>query len=304
MHRVLLAMAAFPVLLFAACSDSDGGGSGEKTEDGLKAAVRSFGEDMFGGEYDDAYKAFAAECRDETTLAQFKASMRIASGFMEALAGAGLDDIKVDDVEVRNFDGESGEVKVTLDYPDEFEDLAGEDLQDDTWKKWVWEDDRWVNPDCEGLASGLGATDDDNATTGGSSPATPFVPGAGPAVGEKVEAGGSSYTIHGIEDPAEASGSFGPAEGNRWVVIEVSQTALDDTDSARPFDFTLQDAEGFVYDSTFGEAEPEFPMEELAPGRTVRGFITFEVPEDAELVAVYVEAESFEPAIVLADLTR
>ncbi|MCO5201114.1 MAG: DUF4352 domain-containing protein [Chloroflexi bacterium] len=292
-------LAALAFVFVAACGGGDGGDA--KSEAGLEKAVRRAAEGIFGGDLHDAYGAYSKECREETSYEEFAAGMKLAEAFMEAFTGAKLKDIEVKDVEVRNFSGDRGEVKLVV----EARDIEGFDEgQEEEWSEWVWEDGKWVQTDCGDLGPGgvLGGGDD--AAPSDDEPQPVPTPGAGSAIGTAVEAGGSRYTVHSIEDPAKAGEYFGPDPGKRWVVIEVTQEALDRQVSGSPFDFTIQDSDGFIYDFDFGEKEPEFSSRELAPGQRQRGFITFEVPEDAELVAVWVDADFPKPHTLIADLTR
>ena len=293
-------LAALALLFVSACG---GGGSGEaKSEAGLEKAVRRAAEGLFGGDLHDAYDSYSKECREQTSYEEFAAGIKLAEAFMEAFAGAGLDDISVKDVQVRNLEGDRGEALLVV----EAKDIEGfDETEDEEWTEWSWEDGKWVQTDCGDLGpdGGLGDGGGDTATSDDEPRPVP-TPGSGPAAGTPVEAGGSRYTVHSIEDPAKAGEYFGPDPGNRWVVIEVTQEALDKQVSGSPFDFTVQDSDGFIYDFEFGEKEPEFTNRELAPGQRQRGFITFEVPEDAELVAVWVDADFPKPHTLIADLTR
>lgn len=293
-------LAALALLFVSACGG--GGGGDAKSEVGLEKAVRRAAEGIFGGDLHDAYDSYSKECREQTPYTEFAAGMKLAEAFMEAFTGAKFKDIKVKDVEVRNFEGETGEAKLVV----EAKDVEGfDDGQEEEWSEWTWEDGKWVQTDCAGLASdGVLGGGGDGPPASNDEPQPVPTPGAGPTVGTPVEAGGSRYTVHSVEDPAKAGEYFGPDPGKRWVVIEVTQEATDKQVSGSPFNFTVQDKDGFIYDFDFGEKEPEFSSRELAPGQRQRGFITFEVPEDAELVAVWVDADFPKPHTLIADLTR
>lgn len=298
--RVLPGILGVLVLLFvAACGGGDGADA--KSEAGLETAARRAAEGLFGGNLRDAYNSYSKECREQTPYSEFAAGMKLAEAFMEAFTGMKLKDIKVKDIQVRNFTGERGEAMLLV----EAKGLDGFGEDDGEWAEWMWEDDKWVQVDCgdlgpDGVLGGAGDGDDTGTRDVQPVPS----PGSGPALGTPVEAGGSRYTVHSVEDPAKAGEFFGPDPGKRWVVIEVTQEALDKQVSGSPFDFTVQDKDGFIYDFDFGEKEPEFGSRELAPGQRQRGFITFEVPEDAELVAVWVDADFPRPHTLIADLTR
>ena len=293
MLRALLIPVLAISLVLGACGGDDGGDG--KNEKGLEKAVERAAKGIFGGDLRDTYDAYSKECREQASFEQFKAGMVLAEAFMEAFTGAGLDDIEVKEVKTRNFDGEKGEALLVLDAGD----LEGFDASEEEWHEWVWEDGAWVQPDCSDMGGGSDAG-------GASETRTQEVPkpGSGPTIGTPVEAGGSRYTVHSVVDPAPKGEFFEPKEGNRWITIEVTQEALSKKVSGSSFDFSVQDKDGFIYDFTFGGKEPEFTMMDLGPGQRQRGFITFEVPEKAELVAVWVDADWPDPETLLTDLTR
>lgn len=192
-------LAALALVFVAAC----GGGGDSKSEAGLEKAVRRAAEGMFGGDLRDFYDSYSKECREQTSYREFKSTMDVAEAFLKAFAGAGLDDIKVKDVQVRNFEGERGEALVVVE-----SDIEGfDENQEEDWTEWAWEDGKWVQTDCSSLAmdGGLGDGGDDTTTEQQPVPS----PGSGPAIGTPVEAGGSRYTVHSIEDPAKAASSSG-----------------------------------------------------------------------------------------------
>ena len=119
-----------------------------------------------------------------------------------------------------------------------------------------------------------------------------------------VEVGGSSYTVHKVLDPAPA-GVFGMDEGKRLVAVDITQAAGDSDDNYNSRYFSVQDADGYVYQRVFKSAdvEPSFGYGVLTAGQKVRGWVSFEVPESAILVAVMTQAEVLGPNVVIADLT-
>ena len=125
-----------------------------------------------------------------------------------------------------------------------------------------------------------------------------------PPIGTTVEAGGSSYTVNELRDPAPA-GIFGVDAGKRLVAVDVTQVGVNDADRYSPDRFFIQDADGYVYDEDFRATsiEPRFGSGELATGQRVRGWVSFQVPAQAVLAAVLVETEWFGPKILIADLT-
>jgi len=292
--RALMMILAGAALLLAACGGDDGGDG--KNEKGLEKAAERAAKGLFGGDLHDTYDAYSKECREQASFDQFKAGMVLAEAFMEAFTGAGFDDIEVKEVKTRNFDGEKGEALLVLDAGG----LEGFDSSEEEWSEWVWEDGAWVQTDCSDMGGGA----DEGEASEIPTQEVPK-PGSGPAVGTPVEAGGSRYTVHSVTDPAPKGEYAQPKPGNRWITIEVTQEALEKKVSGGgAFDFSVQDKDGFIYDYTFGGKEPEFKMMDLAIGQRQRGFITFEVPENAEVVAIWVDANWPKPQTLIADLTR
>ena len=132
---------------------------------------------------------------------------------------------------------------------------------------------------------------------------TPTPTPAPPIVGTTVEAGGNSCTVNVVRDPAPPA--FGVVSGKRLVAIDVTQVCIAAGDSYNEWNFGIQDTEGYIYDTgdAFTDIEPSLSAGELVAGQRVRGWVSFQVPEAAVLVAVLVEAEIFGPKIVIADLT-
>ncbi|WP_322796606.1 DUF4352 domain-containing protein [Tepidiforma sp.] len=299
--RRLMAPIPFLLVLFAAAAC--GGGDGDsRTEEGLQEAARKATQAMLKGEYETAYNAFAKECRDQVSLEAFRSSTQLAMTFVQAFLGASLSEFSVEKVEVQNFSPDRGEVRVTLKPPQKLADR--QDLADFTepneWEPWKWEDGRWVVADCSGLA-GFGDAGDTGVDSGPQPTAVPL--GSGPKLGETVDAGEVKVTVRAFEDPAQTSPRE-PGEGQRFVAIDVVVEGVSGDPSVGAFDFSVQDRDGYVYPSSFGEREPALQMTQLAPGRQVRGWVTFEVPENADIVAVYADVAFPDPEVLVADLTR
>ena len=124
------------------------------------------------------------------------------------------------------------------------------------------------------------------------------------AIGTTVDAGGSSYTLNEVKDPAPA-GILGVDAGKRLVALDITQVGMsDETDSYNALNFAVQDAEGYVYDpaSSDADVDPSLGAGELAFGQIVRGWVVIEVPETARLVSVLVAAEVFGSRVTIADL--
>lgn len=56
------------------------------------------------------------------------------------------------------------------------------------------------------------------------------------------------------------------------------------------FNYEAQDSDGYVYEHGFHESkEPSFDSGDISSGQTRRGWVTIEVKEDAEIVAIIVQ---------------
>ncbi len=80
-----------------------------------------------------------------------------------------------------------------------------------------------------------------------------------------------------------AEGTESPATGKRYVAVEVTiENRSDETLRYAPDDFQVTDSAGRAYPAVEGGVDPAITLGELAPGDAIRGWISFEVPEDVE----------------------
>ena len=125
-------------------------------------------------------------------------------------------------------------------------------------------------------------------------------------IGTTVEAGGSSYTVNEIIDPAP-EGGFRAKDGNRLITIDVTQKAIDDEEPFNLLYFAAQDSDGFVYEpSLYSSAimEPSMGSGELGSGQLVRGWVSFEIPDTATLISILVEPEVFGQRVTIANISN
>jgi hypothetical protein len=124
---------------------------------------------------------------------------------------------------------------------------------------------------------------------GGSGGATPE-PGANPVrVGEPIDYAGSRYTVLQVVDP-EPPGFFRPLEGRRRVTMEIRQESLGQAVAYSFALFYLRDVEGMEHNWSITNGEPPFGSGSLAPGESVTGWVTFDVPQNAVPAALVVLA--------------
>jgi hypothetical protein len=291
---VLALLGAIAVAL-AAC----GGGNGDaRTEEGLRKAAETAARASLKGDFKAFYNTFSKECRDQVSREAFEAQSRLAFTFVETFLGVKMKDFEVESVEIRNFTPDAAEVAIKLRPP------KGAEMFSDPgeFESWKWENGRWVVAECTGLlgdlAPGGGSTD-----FGGGGPSATAVPlGSGPRLGEAVKVDAATVTVNAFEDPAKVDAN--PAEGSRFVAFDVTIEATTGPVSVSSFSFTAQSKDGFVFDAAFFGRQPELRSQDLAQGRKIRGWVTFEVPRDQRIVALFANFSFSGADTLVADLTR
>ncbi len=130
------------------------------------------------------------------------------------------------------------------------------------------------------------------------------------SVGETLVYDPVQLTINQVEMDWESTAdlSSDPAEGNQYVVFDVTITNVGDEDFPyNSFFFTLKDSEGFEYDRGFviGGPGQELSSGRLDPGDKIRGWMIFEVPIEVEgLKAIYVPLIAFRDDIKITVLLQ
>jgi hypothetical protein len=117
------------------------------------------------------------------------------------------------------------------------------------------------------------------------------------AVGEPIAVGELGLTVHGVSSP-EGTQFAKPAEGNRFVVVELSIANNGDeaANLSTLLQMKLKDAGGRQYAPDLlaaTAADGAAPEGELAPGETVRGPVGFQVPAKAEGLAFVFDGDIF-----------
>ena len=299
--------------LLAACGGSDDGTS----EDALKERVKESAEAIFQGEAREAYETFSEECQEEVSMSEFRSTLEVAAAFFEGFADMKLEDLEVTEVKIRNFEDDSAEAAIVVEAKDGNE-AAEEFLGDeDEYSRWEVEDGQWVLADCSdlGFDSGDDAADDDSddaAATPTRTTATVRTPTAAPTsavrpkLGETAQLELAKYTVNAVQDNVAGTEFFKPKAGMRWIAFDVTIEAVKET-TYNPFDFSVQDADAFVYDPAFVPVDspsPDLSSGDLAVGERIRGWVFFEVPLNAKLNSVRVTPDFGKPATVIADLTK
>jgi hypothetical protein len=102
-------------------------------------------------------------------------------------------------------------------------------------------------------------------------------------VGETLAQGDYRLTVTKV-DSAASFGSFARADvGKKLVAVEVIiESADNDGVSVNPMYASLKDSDGYEYNDTFGQEPALKSQNDLPRGEKVRGWLTFEVPDEAK----------------------
>ncbi|MBU1289963.1 DUF4352 domain-containing protein [Patescibacteria group bacterium] len=89
---------------------------------------------------------------------------------------------------------------------------------------------------------------------------------------------------YGISKHQESDSWRQPSLGNKYIAIDIELTNITDNPKYySTYDFELYDNQGHIYERSIYEKEPKFESIELAPTRKMRGYITYEVPNNINL---------------------
>lgn len=105
-------------------------------------------------------------------------------------------------------------------------------------------------------------------------------------LGETIRLGDYVVSVSKMEDPYKAQNQYTqPDSGNRFVAVEVvyENGTTDKSLDYNPFDWKLFDSEGYGFESSFmADKEPRLSSGTLNPSGKVRGWLTFEVPQESK----------------------
>jgi hypothetical protein len=121
------------------------------------------------------------------------------------------------------------------------------------------------------------------------------------AQGEAFEFRGLRVTVGGVTDPWEsADGAFIPLPGYRFVAIEfeAANPAGAPLAFSPPLDVVLRDSAGETYMVLLGQRGGDFLGEEIAPGQSLSGSFTFELPEGRHPATLEFRREGSRPVDV------
>ncbi len=98
------------------------------------------------------------------------------------------------------------------------------------------------------------------------------------------------FTIHSIENYEIADTDRQPEEGFRLIAFDVEiKNISNEMQGYNVYNYEAQDSDGYVYGYGFGFSEtkdPFFGAGDISSGQTRRGWVTIQVKEDSEIVAI------------------
>jgi hypothetical protein len=226
-QKLLLAFftVLFAVLVGAACGGSGGSVSADPTREGLRETVRAHAEAII-EKPADAYGYFSDACKDSLSRSDFAGQMILASAMFEGFFGFPLNEMKVSDVEVVDFEGATGSVLVTAIGPD------GEDIgDDDEPEQWRYEDGRWVRDDCD---DGFGVDSDDADKADDTEPAMPPV-----KLGSRAEFGDWVVVVRSVDQSDEVE-SYEDCTGCVGFAVNIEATYMGEDEGNAGWDLSLK----------------------------------------------------------------
>lgn len=129
------------------------------------------------------------------------------------------------------------------------------------------------------------------------------------AVGDLVELGDWQVKVHGVTDPFTSSNQFvQPAAGNRYVAADIEVFNRSDAPQtvSSLLCFELQDSTNVAYQLSMagaGSGGPLPPDGEVAPGASLRGTLTYEVPAAATGLRIHFKCELFSTGSAVINLS-
>ena len=124
-----------------------------------------------------------------------------------------------------------------------------------------------------------------------------------PAQGQPFLVSGTRYTVNEVRDP-EPPGFFSPANGMRFIAVDITQEAVTAPSPYSIAYFNLRDSDGKDYGWANGNSTPALGNSTLAPGQSTRGWVVFQVPAAAKITTLIGWPDHAKPGVPIADLSR
>jgi hypothetical protein len=125
-------------------------------------------------------------------------------------------------------------------------------------------------------------------------------------IGDQVKLDNQILTVLDISEYQSDNEFAQPTEGNKYMAVDVE---LENSDNQpidyNVYDFEIQDENSYTYkQALIGDKEPRYSSGTLQPGRKIRGFITFEVPNESARFELIFTPDLFSASQIIIDLTN
>ncbi len=103
-------------------------------------------------------------------------------------------------------------------------------------------------------------------------------------------------TLNQVVDPWVSDNQFEqPDPGKRFLAFDVTiqNVGKSGTHDANPFNFKLTDSESFAYETSFFGPDPQLHSTDLGSGEKTRGWVPFEVNQNASLAVLKYDPNMF-----------
>lgn len=114
------------------------------------------------------------------------------------------------------------------------------------------------------------------------------------ALGETAENDGYSLVVETLEDPAPHGLIYNPTEGTKLVAVEiVVGNESGEQITVNALNTILIDTNGYLYEAELAGRDGQIELVDLNAGERVRGWVAFEIPENATPESVRYQVTGF-----------
>lgn len=101
-------------------------------------------------------------------------------------------------------------------------------------------------------------------------------------LGDLIESDGYSLVAEAVEDPASPGILYTPVEGMKLIAVQIAVGNVSgEVVTVNALNATLVDTEGYLYTAELGGRDEQIDLIDLNPGERARGWVSFEIPDDA-----------------------
>jgi len=115
------------------------------------------------------------------------------------------------------------------------------------------------------------------------------------AIGESADFADRTVTVHAIPTPATTPEAVKPKRGKQFAATDVEVCAKEQI-KENIFDFELETSDNARLRGSTRGGQPPFGATDIAPGDCVRGYITYEIPQEAAPTYVHYDGPQNEMA--------